>query len=308
MSVSSRSNRSAQRCPGGRVDELRGDPDPASGLADATLEHVAHAEALADLADIDVLALEREGRVAGDDEELRELRQRGDDVLGNAVGEILLFGIAAHVGERQHGDRRTGGFDRRGRGGAGRAPGVRRPDRDGVNAHRPGDVLQRLLAAIDEGLLHAVAHLPPGVLRQADPARLGDAFDPGRDVDAVAHQVAVGLLDHVAEMNADAELDALVRRDAGIAVDQAILHLDRAAHRVDHAAELDDEPVAGALDDAAVMHGDRRVGEVAAQKAQTRKYALLVGAGETAEADDIGGEDGGDFSGLVHGASGAGRR
>jgi hypothetical protein len=101
---------------GGRVDELRGDPDPAAGLADAALEDMTHAEALADLADIDVLALEGEGRVAGDDEKLRQLRQRGDDVLGNAVSEIFLLGIAAHVGERQHGDRRAGGLGRLSRG------------------------------------------------------------------------------------------------------------------------------------------------------------------------------------------------
>ena len=118
---------------GGCVDELGGDPDPAAGLAHAPFEHMAHAEALADLADVDVLALERESRIAGDDEELRELRQRGDDVLGNAVGEIFLFGIPAHVGEGQHGDRRMGGLDRRGRGGQRRAP---RPLRGAFYANR----------------------------------------------------------------------------------------------------------------------------------------------------------------------------
>ncbi len=75
-----------------------------------------------------------------------------------------------------------------------------------------------------------------------------DALQARGDVDAVAHQVAVALLDDVAEMDADAELDAAIRRHAGIALDHGVLHLDGAAHGVDHAAELDERPVAGALD------------------------------------------------------------
>ena len=53
-------------------------------------------------------------------------------------------------------------------------------------------------------------------------------------------------------MNPNAELDAALRRQAGVALDEAVLHLDGAAHRIDHAAELDDASIAGALDDAAV--------------------------------------------------------
>ena len=79
---------------------------------------------------------------------------------------------------------------------------------------------------------------------------------PRGDVDAVAHQVAVALLDDVADMNADAEFDASVLRHAGVALDEAVLHFDRAADCVDDAAELDDAAVAGALDDPTVMRGD----------------------------------------------------
>ena len=112
-------------------------------------------------------------------------------------------------------------------------------------------------------------------------------FEPRGDIDAVAHQVAVALLDHVAEMNADAELDAAIRRHAGVALDHAVLHFDRAAHGVDDAAELDDDAVAGALDDAPVMHGDGRIDEIAAQRPQPRQDAILVRAGEPAVADDV---------------------
>jgi hypothetical protein len=69
-----------------------------------------------------------------------------------------------------------------------------------------------------------------------------------------SHQIAVALLDHIAEMDADAELDPALGRKAGVALDHAVLHLDGAAHGVDHAAEFDEDAVAGTLHHAAVMH------------------------------------------------------
>ena len=88
-------------------------------------------------------------------------------------------------------------------------------------------------------------------------------------------------------MNADAELDAALGRNAGVALDEAVLHLDRAAHRVDHAAELDEAAVAGALDDPSVVHGDDRVDQIAAQRPEARKRTILVRAGEPAVTDDV---------------------
>ncbi len=43
-------------------------------------------------------------------------------------------------------------------------------------------------------------------------------------------------------MDADAELDATLGRKASIALDHAVLHLDGAAHGIDHAAELNEAP------------------------------------------------------------------
>jgi hypothetical protein len=119
----------------------------------------------------------------------------------------------------------------------------------------------------------------------------------------VERQIAVSLLDHIAEMNADAKFDALFRRDARVALDHAVLHLDRASHRVDHAAELRDEPVAGALDDAPVTQGDRRINQIAAQRPESRQRPLLVRSGEPAVADDIGDQDRSDLPRFRHGAA-----
>ena len=111
-----------------------------------------------------------------------------------------------------------------------------------IDAHGPRDVLELVLPEIDDGLIESRLHLPISVVGKTDPARLGDAFQSRRDIDAVAHQIAVALLDHVAEMNADPELDAAIRRQAGVALDHAVLDLDGAAHGVDDATELNDAP------------------------------------------------------------------
>ena len=147
------------------------------------------------------------------------------------------------------------------------------------------------MAEIADHEIEPRAHLPVGVLGKTDRAGLGDAFQPRGDIDAVAHEIAVALLDDVAQMHADAEFDAAIRRHARVALDHRVLNFDRAPHRIDDAAELDERAVAGALDDAPVMHGDGRIDEVAAQRAQPRERAILVGAGQPAEADDVGGQD-----------------
>jgi hypothetical protein len=91
-----------------RVDELARDPEPLPGRPDAALEHVAHPEIARDLADIHGPALVDEGRVARDHEEPAQPRERGDDVLAQSVGEEILRGIAAEIGERQDRDRGSG--------------------------------------------------------------------------------------------------------------------------------------------------------------------------------------------------------
>ena len=155
-------------------------------------------------------------------------------------------------------------------------------------------------AEIDDLEIEPSLDLPIGVLRKADRAGLGDTLQPRGDIDPVTHKIAVALLDDVADMDSDAKLDPPFGRHAGIALDEAVLHLDRAAHRVDHAAELDDAAVAGALDDAAAMGGDGGIDQVAAEAPQPRKRPLLVGAGEAAVADDVGHQDRRELARLVH--------
>ena len=84
------------------IDELDVDAHPRAGLSHAAFEHVSHAQLPSHISDVDVSPLESKRRVARDHEEAGHLGDVGDDVFGHAVGEVLLFGVAAHVGERQY--------------------------------------------------------------------------------------------------------------------------------------------------------------------------------------------------------------
>jgi hypothetical protein len=87
------------------IDELRGDAHAVAGLAGAALEHEAYPEVTPDLLHFDRPALVGERGVARDDEQGRDLREVGNQVFGDAVAEIFLLGIAAHVRERKHRNR-----------------------------------------------------------------------------------------------------------------------------------------------------------------------------------------------------------
>ena len=118
------------------------------------------------------------------------------------------------------------------------------------------------------------------------------ALQAGGDVDAVAEDVvAVG--QHIADIDADAELDPALGRPGG-GRGHAALHRDGAAHGIDGAGELDQQAIARGLDDAAAVSADFGVDQLPAQGPQPRQGPLLVIADEPAVAGDIGGQDGGD--------------
>ena len=77
--------------------------------------------------------------------------------------------------------------------------------------------------------------------------------------------------------DANAQLDAAVRRDVGVPFRHRPLHLDRAAYSIDDARELHQQAVAGGLDDAAVVFGDFRINELGAERFEALERAFLVG-------------------------------
>jgi hypothetical protein len=240
------------------VDELRIDPHAVLISLDRPFEHISNAEFLADLLGVDALALVSEGRVAGDDETVLDARKFGGEILGHAVGEIILTRIPGEIGERKHDNRKMGGLRRfhqataedgpatggskkqkggdggNERGGAkaplrpkrlcriGRGRGrIRRSllaDFQRVDANGLDDVLEMRWAQIGDLEIEPLFHLPVGLLGQADRARFGNALQPRGDIHTVAHEVAVALLNDVAEVDADAILNALFCRQASVAL------------------------------------------------------------------------------------------
>ena len=73
-----------------------------------------------------------------------------------------------------------------------------------IDPHRPGDVLDALLAHVLERVRQPVADLVAHRAGDADAAGLGQRLQPRRDIDAVAEDVVV-LGDDVAEIDADAK-------------------------------------------------------------------------------------------------------
>jgi hypothetical protein len=123
-------------------------------------------------------------------------------------------------------------------------------------------------------------------------ARLRNAFKARGDVDAVAEDITF-LNDDIADVNSDADFDALVGRDIGITLCHSSLHIHRAAGSINDTAKLDQYSVAGTLDDPAVVLGDRRLQELPPVSVEPGEGPLLVGTHEPAIASHIGCQNGG---------------
>src|SRR6202040_906263 len=205
------SKRSAQRWAPVSASISCGDAHPVPTLAYRAFEDVADTELAPHLLHTDRSSLVSGAGIAGDDEQPADAAERGDDLLDHAIGEIFLLRIAAHILERQNRDRRlVGQRQRRSR------CRIRRQDHC-LTGHvhieypdRARDVLDLLLAPVVEGETELVAHLVTHHAADADAARGRQGFEAGGDVDAITVDFPT-VLDDVAEIDADAELDPPIR-------------------------------------------------------------------------------------------------
>ena len=88
------------------ANQLRRNAYPVAGLLNTALENVCHTQRKRDSSNIDILVLEREGRCTRRHLEIGQLREHMQQCLGQAVGEVLVVAIGAHIDERQYGHRR----------------------------------------------------------------------------------------------------------------------------------------------------------------------------------------------------------
>src|SRR5438105_425544 len=89
------------------IDELCGDAKARARLSNTPLENRGNVELVANRAKVDTTTLVRKRRRAAGDAQSVELCQCVDDLFGNAVGEIFIGGITAHVREGEDGHRST---------------------------------------------------------------------------------------------------------------------------------------------------------------------------------------------------------
>lgn len=102
-----------------------------------------------------------------------------------------------------------------------------------------------------------------GRARNADAAKVGHLLQPRRDVDAVAMQVAV-FMDYVAQVYADAVLDAPVLGFGCLTLGHFALDRHRAGHRLDHRRELGQQAVAGGFEGPPAVAGKGRINQLRA--------------------------------------------
>jgi hypothetical protein len=106
---------------------------------------------------------------------------------------------------------------------------------------------------------------------------LSQAFQASRDIHSIPEDVVVFDND-VSHMDADTKFDAPVRWDLGIPFGHAVLHFGRTTQGVDDARELDQQAVAGGLDEATLVLGDLWIEKIAAQRFEAFERAFLVRA------------------------------
>src|SRR5204863_9862069 len=78
---------------------------------------------------------------------------------------------------------------------------------DTVDAYRLGNVLQRFGAEVLEAMLSLVPNLIEGSARDENPSRIGQRFQPSRDVDTVTKPI-LAFDNHVPQIDGQPQIDA----------------------------------------------------------------------------------------------------
>jgi hypothetical protein len=88
-----------------------------------------------------------------------------------------------------------------------------------------------------------------------DASRLGETFETYSNVHSITEDVLI-CDDNVTDVNSNAELDPLVLRHVSISFSHIALNINGTPNGVDHAGELNEDPVPGILDDPSPMISD----------------------------------------------------
>src|SRR5216684_7569068 len=161
-------------------------------------------------------------------------------------------------------------------------------------AHGFRDVLDRLLAEVLVAQCKLVADLFMHFHGDADAARVGEAFEAGGDVDAVAVYL-LAIHHHVAEVHADTKLHSPLGLPCRVFRLERCLDHHGAVNRLHDAGKLRHYAIARRINESPAMLLDEAVDQLAVggKSAQRRLFILTH---EAAIAEDIGAEYGGELT------------
>ena len=166
------------------------------------------------------------------------------------------------------------------------------------------DILQALLAEIDEFGLDLPARLPIGVLGKADRARIANPFEARGDIDPVAQNV-LAVDENVAEIDPGAIENVSGLGNRFVALGHHPLDEDGAFDRGDDGGKFEQHAVPGRLDEP-TAEGAHNLARRLAPLADDLRRPGLVLAHEARIADHVGGEDCSELPGFAHCAPPAG--
>ena len=178
-------------------------------------------------------------------------RQRRDHLVGERLAQHFVACLAALCGEGDDGDGRPQILRRgitllnHGRGPDGPNP---------PHAHWLGDVLEVALTQVFQIGVQPSGQQIVHFGRHGGLARPGQAGDAGRQVDARAVDVD-GVDVDLRRVQAGAQVELLIGRQAAVTVVEVMVQLVRGLHRLGRRIELGQQAVAQALDVAAMARG-----------------------------------------------------
>ena len=201
----------------GGVDELGRDANAVAGLAHAAFQQRRYVQLGSDAREILVLPLEVEGRGPPHHIEAIDLSKRVEDLLGDPVGEVLLFLVRTEVDEREDGDGRHefSGRLRRARRRLGDPAHEEVPDRAGSRReHADADEHQREAGAPQTtGSCSSRRPFDPAGFHVEDPGKTDDHREADRERRNDVRQHRVGPMQPVHD-----RFDDLEHRKRGDAV------------------------------------------------------------------------------------------
>src|SRR5262249_8151794 len=134
-------------------------------------------------------------------------------------------------------------------------------EQDAINPYRLRDVLDPLLPHWFKAECELLLHFLGDLVRNTNATRIGKLLQPRGNVDAFP--VAVFALDdHLAQINADPDIDTLVPLNLGIALGHAPLKGDSAFDCVDDTTELSEEAISHELENAPTVLSNLRFEKV----------------------------------------------